>query len=266
MSPPIYPNDDERLEHPLRSYMGAGKSAYNLTGLDNTPPSQHQANDIPPTVHAHANCSHGLSLQPTEGSASPGHGQQLVDTNAPGHLISSTPASPPSSPDEVRCRQCDVPFTGDDMTNNLARHIRTQHPSANESPLMCKKCKVVCTRNDALLKHERKCQPGLHADPVKRKKNKTDTATTPSRRANKSSTPRRRPAKRPTPTKLGSAPQTPQNHAPAAHPTQASYTLPDIQQVSGALEMGFRYHPNRTILQQARTKPFRNFIMIFSKP
>jgi len=116
------------------------------------------------------------------------------------------------------------------MTNNLARHIRTQHPSANESPLMCRKCKVVCTRNDALLKHERKCQPGLHPDPVKRKKNKTDTATTPSRRANKSSTPRRRPAKRPTPTKLGSAPQTPQTHAPAAHPTQASYTLPDLRQ------------------------------------
>ncbi|KAI4676933.1 uncharacterized protein J4E84_009233 [Alternaria hordeiaustralica] len=210
--------------------MGAGKSAYNLTGLDNTPPSEHQANDISPTVHAHANSSHGLPLQLTEGSANLRHGQPLVDTNAPEHLITSTPSPPPSSPDEVRCGQCNVPFTGDDMTNNLARHIRTQHPSANESPLMCKKCKVVCTRNDALLKHERKCQPGLHPDPVKRKKNKTDTATTPSRRANKSSTPRRRPAKRPTPTKLGSAPQIPQTHAPAAHPTQASYTLPDIQQ------------------------------------
>lgn len=33
MSPPIYPNDDERLERPLRSSMGAGKSAYNLTGV-----------------------------------------------------------------------------------------------------------------------------------------------------------------------------------------------------------------------------------------
>jgi len=106
------------------------------------------------------------------------------------------------------------------MTNNLARHIRTQHPSANESPLMCKKCKVVCTRNDALLKHERKCQPGLHPDPVKRKKNKTDTATTPSRETKARPTPRRRPGKRSVRNNLASAPQTPRTHAPIAHPTQ----------------------------------------------
>ena len=33
MSAPIYPNDNERLDRPLRSSMGAGKSAYNLTGV-----------------------------------------------------------------------------------------------------------------------------------------------------------------------------------------------------------------------------------------
>ncbi|KAI4950270.1 hypothetical protein J4E91_004927 [Alternaria rosae] len=259
MAASMYLNDDERFDLPIRFPVGSGESAYSVTGvgsqrvtalqhgswsqhdthLEIPPPSEHHANNEPPPVHSHAYSSQGLLLQHADSSgnrllsANSQHGLQVADANTPGEPVSPSSAPLFSIPNKLQCEQCPVLFNGNDRKSNLARHVRNKHTLANVRTFRCTGCNKVCGRKDALLKHERKCQPGLHSDPVKRKKDKKATATTPSRKANNRFSPRRPPAKMPAPTNVASAPQTPRTHAPTVFATQASFTVPDLQQPPG---------------------------------
>ncbi len=154
----------------------------------------------------------------------------MADANVPGPDISllcasafavATPAPTPPTPDTVRCQQCLTLFTGTYRKGNLARHIRDQHAVVKGKKFKCTdaRCDKWFTRKDALLKHARVCQPGLHSEAVKRKKNNKTNATTPRRMDNDSSTPHRRSDDGPIPTNCGSATNTQQA------PTLSSITL-----------------------------------------
>jgi hypothetical protein len=91
-------------------------------------------------------------------------------------------------------------------------------------------CDSKYTRPDNLLKHERKCHPGLRPDPVKRNNDKKTTATTSSRRGKGSSKVPCQSGKRPAQTNRGSAPQALLTPAPPAYSTRSSHAVPNLQQ------------------------------------
>ncbi|KAG9187150.1 hypothetical protein G6011_05021 [Alternaria panax] len=148
---------------------------------------EYRAKELHQDRHAHVIYRNGIPLRPKE--TTQGH---LLLSNAESdprpYLLRAPSVSSPTltswSDHVLRCGQCHVAFTGAYGKGNLGRHMRHKHALIKEAVYKCtvSGCDKTFARKDAMLKHARKQHPGLHSEPVKRKRDNEAKATNPLRK------------------------------------------------------------------------------------
>jgi hypothetical protein len=131
--------------------------------------------------NAHSASTHDSSYGPgqTPNTVNPPMLSVWLSGVGPGSLVPGYDIGPGSStssivsavssnvPDPVLCEHCNQPYTGEYRRGNLARHKRQKHGLA-EQVYLCEEpgCEKDFKRQDARLKHYRRCHPHRAPEPL----------------------------------------------------------------------------------------------------